>query len=75
MVVTNRLRTIIDLSYRIGYDRTTKLLNKGIKKGWFSHGDVVKMWRELGRRGKPGSANIRRYVNEHKPNPGAIRKQ
>jgi len=75
LVVTNRLRTIVDLSYQIGYDKTAKLFDHGVRKGWFSLGDIVKMWRELGRRGKPGSANIRRYVNEWRANPPANRKQ
>lgn len=75
LVVTNRLRTIVDLSYQIGYDKTAKLLDRGVRKGWFSHGDVVAMWQELGRRGKPGSANLRRYVNERRANPTAHSKQ
>ncbi len=75
LVVTNRLRTIVDLSYSVGYDKTAKLFDRGIKKGWFSIGDVVTMWRELGRRGKPGSTNIRRYVNERRPDPTAKRKR
>ncbi len=75
LVVTNKLRTIVDLSYSMGYERTAQLLDQGVRKGWFSHADVVLIWRALGRRGKPGSAHIRRYVNERRANPMWNRKQ
>lgn len=60
--VTNTARTIVDLAAVIKEGRLARVLDAGLAAGVVDFDAIDSMFGELGRRGKPGTARLRRLL-------------